>query len=106
MWLQKYKSVLGTIMIHLIDLYTNPHNQWIYFPYSKRDLADVINSKNLRWWDYPRLSVEAQWNHKCPRKGIDGSRRARVRKRDMTMAAQTNANIGRRGHKTKTVGTL
>lgn len=67
-------SVLGTIMVHQIDLHTNPYNQWIYFPSGKRDLTDVINVK------HSGLSVEAQWNHKDPYKGMDGNRRARGRK--------------------------
>ena len=35
-------------------------------PYmKKKDLADVIKLRILRWGDYPRLPRRAQCNHKC-----------------------------------------
>lgn len=33
--------------------------------YEKRDLADMINVRILRWGDYPVLSRWAQCNYKC-----------------------------------------
>lgn len=37
--------------------------------HGKRNFADLIKLRVLKWKDYPELFRWAQYNHKCQRKG-------------------------------------
>ena len=44
----------------------NPWNFWLCLHAWKRDFADSIMLRTLRWGDYPRLSRQGQYTHKGP----------------------------------------
>ena len=53
--------------------------------YGKRDFADIIMLRILKWRDYPQLSKWAQYSHKgsCKRE-----QKVRVKKGDVMMEAE------------------
>ena len=53
---------------------SGPHsqNENVTF-HCKRDVAEVMKLRNLRWGDYPELSGWTQWDHKGPLKSREGA---------------------------------